>query len=189
MTTSTTWNCTDFTAFRITTGRVRWEFGYRTNDINAVNKTGIGTAQMGFTGLTWRQSPRDQLRIIPAYWMGLPWRQLRWSNAAGTSPTLDNTTTSVWGNGANYAILPPAHPYCKRCILHHHSGHAVHVRRMCIRHFARSTNASGLVTLHRSLRTRVITFTLNGTLTASTVYANSTSFLTAKLTWNTWFSS
>jgi len=149
------------------------EFGYRTNDIGiAVNKTGIGTGTNGFYGIDVGGKVRaDQFANNSSVLNGATVATIALGNAAGTSPTLDNTTTSVWGNGARLRFTSGSSPTANGVICTITLDTQYTFGECASGIFARSTNASGFgYSSSFNSATRVITFTLNGTLTASTVY-------------------
>ena len=149
------------------------EFGYRTNDIGiAVNKTGIGTGTNGFYGVDVGGKVRaDQFANNSSVLNGATVATIALGNAAGTSPTLDNTTTSVWGNGARLRFTSGSSPTANGVICTITLDTQYTFGECASGIFARSTNASGFgYSSSFNSATRVITFTLNGTLTASTVY-------------------
>ena len=149
------------------------EFGYRTNDIGiAVNKTGIGTGTNGFYAIdAFGKIRTDQYANNALGVSGSAFATIALGTAAGTSPTVDNTVTSVWGNGAHLKFTSGSSPTANGVICTV-TLDAAYTFNDCVSNIsARTTNASGFgYSSTFNSATRVITFTLNGTLTASTVY-------------------
>ena len=149
------------------------EFGYRTNDIGiAVNKTGIGTGTNGFYAIdAFGKIRTDQYANNALGVSGSAFATIDLGTAAGTSPTVDNTVTSVWGNGAHLKFTSGSSPTANGVICTV-TLDAAYTFNDCVSNIsARTTNASGFgYSSTFNSATRVITFTLNGTLTASTVY-------------------
>lgn len=149
------------------------EFGYRTNDIGiAVNKTAIGTGTNGFYGVDVGGKVRaDQYANNALDVSGSAFATIALGTAAGTSPTVDNTVTSVWGNGAHLKFTSGSSPTANGVICTV-TLDPQYTFNDCVSNIsARTTNASGFgYSSTYNSATRVITFTLNGTLTASTVY-------------------
>lgn len=149
------------------------EIGYRTNDIGiAINKVGIGITTNGFYGIDVGGKVRfDQYACNSSVLNGATVATLALGTAAGTSPTIDNTVTDVWGNGARLKFTSGTSPTANGviCTITLDTNYTFNECASGI--WARSTNAAGFgYSSSFNSATRVITFTLNGTLTASTVY-------------------
>ena len=149
------------------------EYGYRSSDIGiAVNKTGIGTATNAFYGIDVGGKVRfDQYACNSSILNGATVATLALGTAAGTSPTIDNTVTDVWGNGARLKFTSGTSPTANGviCTITLDTNYTFSECASGI--WARSTNAAGFgYSSSFNSATRVITFTLKGTLSASTVY-------------------
>ena len=149
------------------------EIGYRTNDIGiAINKTGIGITTNGFYAIdAFGKIRTDQYVNNTLDISAAAFATLALGTAAGTSPTVDNTVTSVWGNGAHLKFTSGSSPTANGVICTV-TLDPQYTFNDCVSNIsARTTNASGFgYSSTYNSATRVITFTLNGTLTASTVY-------------------
>jgi hypothetical protein len=147
------------------------EFGYDGTSLGvAINKTGIGTAANQHYGLDVGGKARaDQfvnnnpgVYTTGTYALG---------TAAGTSPTLDGAVSAFWGNGGRLKFTSGTSPTTNGVICTVTLGTEYTFSECAPIMQGRTTNTGGfdyVATFNSG--TRVITFTLIGTLAASTAY-------------------
>jgi len=156
------------------------EFGYDGTMIGmGINKTGIGTATNGYYALDIFGKTRADQFVNNRYDItSTPVATMAVGTAAGTSPTVDNTVTSVWGNAARLKFTSGSSPTANGVVCTITLG-TEYTFNECIPIMqGRSTNAGAFnYSCSFNSGTRVITCTLVGTLTASTVYEFNIIFL------------
>jgi len=156
------------------------EFGYDGTMIGmGINKTGIGTATNGYYALDIFGKTRADQFVNNRYDItSTPVATMAVGTAAGTSPTVDNTVTSVWGNAARLKFTSGSSPTANGVVCTITLG-TEYTFNECIPIMqGRSTNAGAFnYSCSYDSGTRVITCTLVGTLTASTVYEFNIIFL------------
>jgi len=156
------------------------EFGYDGTSLGvAINKTGIGTAANAHYGLDVGGKVRADQFVNNRYDItSTPVATMAVGTAAGTSPTVDNTVTSVWGNAARLKFTSGSSPTANGVVCTITLG-TEYTFNECIPIMqGRSTNAGAFnYSCSYDSGTRVITCTLVGTLTASTVYEFNIIFL------------
>jgi hypothetical protein len=144
-----------------------------------INKTGIGTSVNNYYALDiFGKTRADQFVNNSLDIAGAAVATIAVGTAAGTSPTVDNTVTNVWGNGARLKFTAGTSPTANGVICTITLNTEYTFADCSSNISARTTNASGFgYSSSFNSGTRVITFTLNGTLTAGQVYEFNITYL------------
>lgn len=147
------------------------EFGYDGTSLGvAINKVGIGTAANAHYGLDVGGKVRGD-QFVNNNPTSFTTGTIALGTAAGTGPTLDAAVSEFWGNGARVKFTSGTSPTANGVICTITLGTEYTFEECAPVMQGRSTNAGAFnYSCSFNSATRVITCTLVGTLTASTVY-------------------
>ena len=147
------------------------EFGYDGTSLGvAINKTGIGTAANAHYGLDVGGKVRGD-QFVNNNPTSFTTGTIALGTAAGTGPTLDTGVSEFWGNGGRLKFTSGTSPTANGVICTVTLGTEYTFEECAPIMQGRSTNAGAFnYSCSFNSGTRVITCTLVGTLTASTVY-------------------